>query len=83
MINENVLNEMEQRGSEKMSKFMSRQQMARNVIRKMNALEVHLMHLMAEQEIKGKSGGTIKTGDMNEHRPNITKETKESILSIA
>lgn len=78
MINENVLYEMEQRAGEKTGRFLSRQQMARNCIRKINALEVRLMHLMAEQEVKSKIGDSI-----HENRPNTTTKTEESISTIA
>ena len=79
MIIETILNEMEQRPGEKTHGFLSRQQTARNVIRQMNALEVHLGHLMDDHEPKGKMGDTIK----NENRANTTTEAEESIQSIA
>lgn len=79
MIPESVLLEMEQRPGEKTHSFLSRQQMARNTIRKMNALEVHLSHLMADEEYKGKMGDTIR----NENRTNTTRETKGSVSTLA
>ena len=59
MLNENIINEMTQRSGEKTASFMSRQQMARNVIRKINALEIRLVHLMSDEEYVGKIGDSI------------------------
>lgn len=79
MINENILYEMEQRPGERTGKFLSRQQAAKNTIRRMNALEVHLSHLMAETE-----PGRMKMGDtLNENRTKATTKAKESVPSIA
>jgi len=60
MLSESIINEMEKREGEKTSNFLSRQQMAKNVIRKINALEVHLGHLLSDKEYTGRVGDSIK-----------------------
>ena len=73
MINEDILNEMEQRPNEKTGNFLSRQQMARNVIRQINALEVRLGQLMADEEVKTRIGDTVG------NRHNTTGKTEGSV----
>ena len=79
MIVESILNEMEQRPQEKTHNFLARQQTARNIIRKMNALEVHLAHMMADVEPTGRMGDTIRNV---KNRNSTTTETKESVSSL-
>lgn len=81
MLNENILFEMTQRPGEKTHHFLSRQQTVKNVIRKMNALEVHLGHLMADEEYRGQMGSSIM--NKNEARNNTPTKAEESVPSIA
>jgi len=78
MIIESILNEMEQRPGEKTHNFLARQQTAKNIIRKMNALEVHLSHVMSDVEPTGRMGNSIR----NANRIKAPKETKRSISSL-
>ena len=59
MLNENILNEMEQRAGEKTHGFLVRQHTAQKILRQINSLEVALAHLMADKEYKGKVGSTL------------------------
>ncbi len=61
MIIESILNEMEQRTQEKTHYFLVRQHEALKIIRQMNALEVRLGQLMADEEPTGRMGSSLKS----------------------
>lgn len=79
MIVESIIMEMNQRPGEKTHNFLVRQQTAKNIINKMNGLEVQLGHVMADEEPTGRMGDTIMHGQTRAKAPT---ETKESIRTI-
>jgi len=82
MLSENIVNEVTRRKGEKTGAFLTRQQMVRNVIRQINALEVHLGHLLSEEERPGRVGDSLPIKN-EKIRNNPARQAEESVSTIA